>query len=231
MSKKEQQAGEAMRGVLVFEMETVALGARRIRYEVLSRILGEQGLTLSEAEFSRFCLGCPKAYMPTLLERKGYTAAGPEQVTERLRGETLSRLMQKDCQMDAGLKAWLDAASARGTAIVAASCLAADEAEAVAERLGFGQWHVAVCSGVGLEKGWDTPEGWQHAAQLTGRHAANALAVTTGAAFARAALAAGCHVTAVPDEFTDFEDFGGVDFLASSLSELKANDCFEQTGV
>ena len=231
MSKKEQQAGESMRGVLIFEMETVALGARRIRFEVLSRILGEQGLTLSEAEFSRFCLSCPKSYMPTLLERKGYTAAGPEQVTERLRGETLSRLMQKDCQMDAGLKAWLDAAAARGTAIVAASCLAADEAEAVAERLGFAQWHVVVCPGAGMEKGWDTPEGWQHAAQLTGRHAANALVVTTGAEFTRAALAAGCHVAAVPDEFTDFEDFGGADFVASSLSELKANDCFEQAGV
>lgn len=229
MSKKEQQ--ETARGVLIFEMETVALGARRIRYEVLSRILGEQGLTLSEAEFSRFCLGCPKAYMPALLERKGYTAAGPEQVTERLRGETLSRLMQKDCQLDAGLKAWLDAASERGMAIVAASCLAADAAEGVAERLGFNQWHVQICAGAGMEKGWDTPEGWQHAAQSTGRHASGALAVTTGAAFARAALAAGCHVVAVPDDFTDFEDFGGVDFLAPSLSELKANDCFEQVGV
>ena len=229
MSKKEQQEGG--RGVLIFEMETVALGARRIRYEVLSRIFGEQGLSLSGAEFSRFCLGCPKEYMPTLLERKGYTAAGPEQVTERLRGETLSRLMQKDCQMDAGLKAWLDAVSERGMAIVAASCLPMDAAEGVAERLGFGQWHVQICSGAGMEKGWDTPEGWQHAAQSTGRHASSALAVTTGAAFARAALAAGCHVVAVPDEFTDFEDFGGVDFLASSLAELKANDCFEQAGV
>ena len=123
------------------------------------------------------------------------------------------------------------AAAARGTAIVAASCLAADEAEAVAERLGFAQWHVVVCPGAGMEKGWDTPEGWQHAAQLTGRHAANALVVTTGAEFTRAALAAGCHVAAVPDEFTDFEDFGGADFVASSLSELKANDCFEQAGV
>ncbi len=214
---------------MIFEMETVALGARRIRHEVLSRILGEQGLSLPEAEFSRFCLGCPKEYMPALLERKGYTAAGPEQVTERLRGETLSRLMQKDCQLDAGLKAWLDAASERGMAIVAASCLPMDAAEGVAERLGFSQWHVQICAG--MEKGWDTPEGWQHAAQATGRHAASALAVTTGAAFARAALAAGCHVVAVPDEFTDFEDFGGVDFLAPSLSELKANDCFEQVGV
>ena len=216
---------------MIFEMETVALGARRIRYEVLSRILGEQGLSLPEAEFSRFCLGCPKEYMPALLERKGYTAAGPEQVTERLRGETLSRLMQKDCQLDEGLKAWLDAASERGMAIVAASCLPMDAAEGVAERLGFGQWHVQICAGAGMEKGWDTPEGWQHAAQSTGRHASAALAVTTGAAFARAALAAGCHVVAVPDGFTDFEDFGGVDFLAPSLSELKANDCFEQVGV
>lgn len=216
--------------MLIFELETAALGARRIRFEVLKGIFGEQGIGFAEAEYSRFCLGRPEGYMADLLERKGYTAAGPEQVTERLRGETLSRLMQKDCQLEAGVKEWLDAAAEHGAAIVAATNLPMEAAEGLSERLGLGQWHVGLCSSAGLDKGWGEPEGWQHAAQSTGRHAANALAVTTGAAYARAALAAGCHVVAVPDEFTDFEDFGGVDFVASSLTELKADECFEQIG-
>ena len=93
MAKQNEQC-DGVCGALFFEMENVALGARKIRYEVLAGIFKEQGIGFEPVEYSRWCLGRPEAYMPGLLKRKGYTAAGPEQVIERLRGETLSRLMQ-----------------------------------------------------------------------------------------------------------------------------------------
>jgi len=219
--------GEGARGALFFEMENVALGARRIRYEVLAGILKEQGIAFEPVEFSRWCLGSPEVYMPGLLTQKGYTAASPEQVVERLRGETLSRLMQKDCLLDEGLAAWLDAAVAAKSAIGALTSLPQDAADGVAARLNFDKWGVRVLSSEG--KGYSHPEAWLRAAKSVGRAPQTCLALTTGSTFSQAALMAGFTVVAVPDEFTEFEDFSGVERVCPSLKGVSYDDCRKQT--
>ena len=120
------------RGGLVFEMENLALHARRIRYEVLAGIFNEQQIAFSEVEFSRYCLGRPDDYLPALLEKVGYTSAPATMVAERLRGETLSRLMQKTATIDATLKLWLDEAKKRGMPIAAVTSLPQEAADSVA---------------------------------------------------------------------------------------------------
>ena len=46
-----QEEGASARSALLFEMDNVALGARRIRYEVLAGIMKEQGIELSPILF------------------------------------------------------------------------------------------------------------------------------------------------------------------------------------
>ena len=98
-AKNEEQQpveGASARSAFLFEMDSVALGARRIRYEVLASILKEQRIELTPVLFSRYCLHpAPSVYMPAFLAAMKYTAATPEQVVDRLMGETTSRLMQK----------------------------------------------------------------------------------------------------------------------------------------
>lgn len=220
---KQTQGNDGMLGALFFEMENAALGARKIRYEVLSGILGEQKIGLEPVEFSRWCLGSPEGYMAGLLKRKGYTAAAPEQVIERLKGETLSRLMQKDCVVDEGLAAWLDAALERKMAMLAVTSLPQEAAEGVAERLHFDKWGVKVQPA--SDASYAYPEAWLRAAASAGRAPQACLAVTTGAAWAQAALTAGCPVVAMPDEFTEFEDFSGALRVCRSLKELDFGEC------
>lgn len=221
------ERNEGARGALVFEMENAALGARRIRYEVLAGILKEQDIGFEPVEYSRWCLGAPEIYMAAFLAKKGYSATGPEQVIERLRGETLSRLMQKDCMMDEGLEEWLNEAAAGKAAIAALTSLPQDAADSVASRLHLDKWGVRVLSSEG--KGYSHPEAWLRAAKAVGRAPQVCLALTTGATFSQAALMAGFTVVAKPDEFTEFEDFSGVARVCSTLKGVSFDECRRQT--
>ena len=67
MAKKEEQQtanGVSAKSALIFEMDNIALGARRIRYEVLAGILKEEKIGLSPVQFSRYYLHpAPSVYM------------------------------------------------------------------------------------------------------------------------------------------------------------------------
>ena len=227
---EEQQAeGASSKSALIFEMDNVALGARRIRYEVLAGILKEQGIELTPILFSRYCLHpCPSAYMPAFLAAMKYTAATPEQVVERLINETTSRLMQKTTVISDGLIKWMDAALARGAALACASMLPLASAEGVAAHLGFDRWGVKVFSGSPADKGFPHAENWLRMAKAIGRNPKRCLAVVSSMSTTKTALAAMMHVAVVTDEFTEYQDFCGANLVCSDLKEVKPDAFFEE---
>ncbi len=233
MAKKTdpQVEGASAKSALIFEMDNVALGARRIRYEVLTGILGEQGIKLTPILFSRHCLHpAPSAYMPEFLKTMGYTAATPEQVVDRLTGETTSRLMQKTTLVSEGLIKWMDAAMARGAVIACVSMLPQDSADAVASHLGFERWGVQVFSGLpsAADRGFPRGEHWLRMAKAIDRSSKRCLALVSSMASTKTALAAMMNVVAIPDEFTEFQDFCGANLVCSDLKEVKPDVFFEE---
>lgn len=229
--KDEPQAeGASARSALLFEMDTVALGARQIRYEVLARILKEQRITLTPILFSRYCLHpIPAIYMPAFLRAVNYTAATPEQVVERLNGETTSRLMQKATLISDGLVKWMDAAVARGAAIGCASVLPQVSADAVASHLGFQRWNVKVFSALpSVDKAFPRAEHWLRMAKAIGRNPKRCLAIVSNMATTKTALAAMMHVVVVTDEFTEYQDFCGANLVCSDLKDIKPDVFFKE---
>lgn len=227
---EEQQAeGASAKSALIFEMDSVALGARQIRFEVLSGILKEQGIELTPILFSRHCLHpSPAAYMPVFLETMGYTAATSDQVVERLTNETTSRLMQKSTVVDEGLMKWMDAASRRGAVIACASILPQDSAEAVAAHLGFDRWNVLVYSGAPGEKAFPKAEHWLRMARQIERNPKRCLAIVSCMATTKTALAAMMNVVVRTDQYTDFQDFCGANLVCSDLKEIDPDEFFDQ---
>lgn len=231
MAKTEEQQAEgaSSKSALIFEMDNVALGARRIRYEVLAGILKEQGIELTPILFSRYCLHpCPSVYMPAFLAAMKYTAATSEQVVERLINETTSRLMQKTTVISDGLIKWMDAAVARGAALACASMLPLASAEGVAAHLGFDRWGVKVFSGSPADKGFPHAENWLRMAKAIGRNPKRCLAIVSSMSTTKTALAAMMHVAVVTDEFTEFQDFCGANLVCADLKEVKADEFFEE---
>lgn len=229
-AKKDEQAeGASARSALIFEMDNVALGARRIRYEVLAGILKEQKIELTPILFSRYCLHpAPSMYMPAFLTAMKYTAATPEQVVERLIGETTSRLMQKTTLISDGLVKWMDAAVARGAAVACVSMLPLASAEGVAAHLNFERWDAKVFSGAPADKGFPHAENWLRIAKAIGRNPKRCLAVVSSMATTKTALAAMMHVAVVTDEFTEYQDFCGANLVCSDLKEVKPDAFFEE---
>jgi len=226
---EEQVDGASSRSAMIFEMDNVALGARRIRYEVLAGILKEQGIELSPILFSRHCLHpAPSVYMPAFLTAMKYRAATPEQVVERLVGETTSRLMQKSTMVSEGLVKWMTAAQARGAAIACISMLPLASAEGVAAHLGFERWGVKVFSGSPADKGFPHAENWLRMAKAIGRNPKRCLAIVSSMSTTKTALAAMMHAAVVTDEFTEFQDFCGANLVCSDLKEIKPDEFFEQ---
>lgn len=229
--KNEEQPveGASAKSALLFEMDSVALGARRIRYEVLSGILKEQRLELTPILFSRYCLHpAPSLYMPEFLKAMGYTAASSEQVVERLMNETTSRLMQKTTVISDGLIKWMEAARARGAIVACASMLPQASAEAVATHLGFERWEVKIFSASPADKGFPRADHWIRMAKAIGRNPKRCLAVVSSMATTKSALAAMMNVVVVTDEFTEYQDFCGANLVCSDLKEINPHEFFEQ---
>ena len=231
MAKIEEQQAEGVsaKSALIFEMDNVALGARRIRYEVLAGILKEQGIGLTPILFSRYCLHpALSTYMPKFLSAMKYTAATPEQVVDRLIGETTSRLMQKSTLVSDGLVKWMEAAQARGAALACVSMLPLASAESVAAHLGFERWGVKVFSGLPADKGFPRAESFLRIAKAIGRNPKRCLAIVSSMSITKSALAAMMHVAVVTDEFTEFQDFCGANLVCADLKEVKADAFFEE---
>lgn len=232
MAKNEEPQvveGASAKSALFFEMDNVALGARRIRYEVLEGILKEQGIQLTPILFSRYCLHpAPSVYMPEFLKAMKYTSATSEQVVERLVNETTSRLMQKTTLISDGLIKWMEAAQARGATIACVSMLPLASAESVAAHLGFDRWGVKVYSGSPADKGFPHAENWLRIAKAVGRNPKRCLAVVSSMSTTKTALAAMMHVAVVTDEFTEYQDFCGANLVCSDLKEVKPDEFFEE---
>ena len=232
MAKKDEQQTEGVsaKSALIFEMDNVALGARRIRYEVLSGILKEQGIELTPIQFSRHCLHpAPAAYMADFLAAMKYTAAKPEQVVERLIGETTSRLMQKTTAVSEGLVRWMDAAIARGAAIACASMLPQAGAGAGARPGGVGPWGGPVCSARRrAPQVFRRADPWLRMARTIGRNPKRCLTLVSSMATTKTALAAMMNVVVVTDEFTEFQDFCGANLVCSDLKEVEPNAFLEE---
>lgn len=232
VAKKEKEVeGASAKSALIFEMDNVALGARRIRYEVLAGILQEQGLELSPVLYSRYCLHpAPSAFIPGFLKLMEYTAATPEQVIERLMGETVSRLMQKTTVVNEGLSKWIQAAVSRGAAVACVSMLSQESADAVAAHLGFERWGVEVFSALPHvdDRSFPRAEHWLRMIKAIDRIPTRCLALVSSMYSAKTALAAMMNVVAVPDEFTEYQDFCGANLVCADLKEVKPSVFFEE---
>lgn len=215
------------KSALFFELDSVALGARRIRYEILAGILREQDIALDEITFAKHALrlDATLSYIPALLDALGYTGSA-DQVVQRLFGETTSRLMQKDADVAPGLIPWLDAARARNSTVCAVSLL--PSADEIAKHVRLERWNASLFVPAAIDKPYPHVDYWLRAVKSIGKIPLNCLAIVSSAESAKVALSVGMNVIAVPDSFTAFQDFSGVNYLCENLSDLKPDRVFDE---
>lgn len=204
---------------LLVELENLAVGGRGIVFDVLRTVLADKGITLRPSMFSRYCIHrSPAQYLPAILKLADKTRLSDEKLAgEILEGVSLS-MADGGNKLNAGFTALLDAAEKAGMMIGFLSCCSEETSSALLGRLGVDQETATVLTCCGDTKHDPTPDAWLKLAKQLGVPPRQSIAVTTSSLSCKAALSAAMRCVAVPDDYTEFQDFGGADMVLDELT-------------
>jgi len=211
------------KGALFFDLDNLVASARRLYYGALQEVVSAQGKELTPVLFSRYFVTGKGTALPSLYAALGLPADAAEGIYGQIAETVIPRLAASTAKPDAALSGWIDAAKARGATVVAVTRLASDAAESLLVRIGLDPETVRTAT---LDELGDDAA-WTKACAAFGKAPRDCVAVVTSSDAAKAALAAHLSVVAVPDEYTDFQDFGGADAVVDSLKDLDAKDYFD----
>lgn len=213
----------ASKGALFFDLDNLVASARRLYYAALKEIVSAQGKELTPVLFSRFFVTGNGADLPALYTELGLPADAADGIDGQIAETVTPRLAASTAKPDAALSAWIAAAQARGALVVAVTSLATDAAESLLARIGLNPEVIRIST---MDEPGDNAS-WTKACASVGKLPRRCVAVVTSSDAAKAALAAHLGVVAVPDEYTDFQDFGGADAVLGSLKELDPKEYFD----
>lgn len=206
---------------LIFELEGVAVSARKAEYDVLSSLLSDHGVKLSPVHYSRFCLqNDPATYVPNLLKELGSKKLSADRLAEEIRSGINMYLTSKDATIHPALEKIVEESARRGMPIGAITTMKEPAGLAL-----LGRWNrlaadMQLFVSDARQKSFPRADNWLKAAKAFGRTARQCLAIAGSMVSAKSALSAGMRCVVIPDEFTAFQDFSGVDAVVESVEEL-----------
>ena len=208
----------AKNAAVLFELEYVAVPGRRIMFDVLKSVLADKGADITPILFSRHCLHAPiSATLDQLLKTVGKTRLSARKLAADIAEGIRLSLADGGTKLNPGLSRLLDAAGERGMRAGALSGLSEAAAAEMAGNLGLVERGVHVVTDSAEDHPFPTPDSWSKLARETKTNPWNCLAVASSEVGCRSAVSAGMKCVVLPDEYTDFQDFGGADFVTSSL--------------
>jgi len=231
MAKKKQPVVDAPEAepekpkkALLFELDNVALKGRELLYDVLSGILEEKGVDFSFGHFCKYCLHPPaKNYIPTLLHKSGKTRLSEEKLVGEVTEAVKLMFFDGNMKMNEGMMDLIDRAIADGAAIGVLSVFDEATTGRISEKLGLsGKGTVTLSNGT-EDKHVPSSDAWLKLAKGMKIPASCCVVIASSAKACKAALSAGMRCVALPDKFTAFQDFSGVDFVLPSLDEAGAD--------
>lgn len=208
MSNSDGQVNrDPFRGCII-EMDTVALNGIQHLYTIIRDELDKQNVALDEGLFTRNLLG---AYLETglnrVLQRSGRRAT-PE-MTQAIRVAYLEQIAAKPVDEAHPVVALARGLSEKGVRVGLLTRLSPEVAEVVFAPLLTLENVMPICESQAAWVGgfpWDV---WRRASQTMQMNDRLCVAIVTGGASCKAALAASLPVVAVPNAMTDYQDFTG----------------------
>ncbi|MDD5483646.1 MAG: HAD hydrolase-like protein [Kiritimatiellae bacterium] len=205
---------------LVLELEFMLFRGRQLMYEAFCRVLKEHQLALDQTFFSRYCLPrkiekCLRGLLPAM----GKKGLAPENIADKIRREFESSLNADTTRPAPELVALLKKTAAAGAKTGLLSFLAREKAEQLMARAGLDQTaflHVMKKEADDLP----TPDSWLSLLKAMAVVPRCAIALVDGATACQSALAVGMRCCAVPDCFTEWQDFTGADRVEENISGL-----------
>ncbi|MDI6774376.1 MAG: hypothetical protein QME60_03130 [Verrucomicrobiota bacterium] len=227
-SKKAGQTAKKPAQAVLFELEMLSVGGRKIVFDTLKRLLADKDIELAPALFARYCLnGKLKDGIARLIKEQSQRRFSEVKFAEEFMTEMETAFSQPSLKADPSVNAMIRRAREAGAQVGALGCLSQPTIEKLTRILGWECRNIRLMSRAGTDKVFPTADMWLKLAKSMVVRPNRCVVVTTSQIACKSALAAGMKSVAVPDEYTAFQDFGGADFVVESLSKNLSDKIFE----
>lgn len=225
---KEEPVDAGSPYALLFELEGVAIEARKAEFEVLQSLLREQHVKVTPFHFVKHCLNTsPLQYLPVLLEQLGSRKISAEKLAGEINSGMALYLASREAALKPSLKKILSAAAERDMPVAMLTSIKASTAESLMTQLGMKEWNVRLFDFEQADRIFPRADCWLKIAKALSRTPRQCLAVAGSMISTKAALSAGMRCVAVPDEFTVFQDYSGADMVLESDADFNARELLD----
>ena len=197
---------------LLYELEGVAVHMRKAEYEALENALSAQKIKLTPILYGKHCLNVPPSqYLPKLFEEVGANKAVSKELMAEIENGMALFLAEAEAVMHPAVGGLIKVAADRHMDIAAMTALKENVARGVLGRWGGLHERTKVGAFESAAKPFPRADTWLKLAKMLNRTARQCIVVCGSQYSAKTALSAGMRCIAVPDEFTAFQDYSGVD--------------------
>lgn len=227
-NEKTKEHSPQSRYAILLEIENTALKGRQLLQGVLKKVLGEKGVELDLATFSRYCLDVPIGdFLPHILKAVSKTRLSEEKLLAEITESLKTVLCSSNVKIEPGFKELMKAAGERNVLVGGLSTLDQEATLKVFNNAGVPEMTAHVLQDYQAEMTCQSRNPWLKLARKMSLSTSQCLAVTTSATSTKAAISAKMKCIAIPDKFTAFQDFGGADLVLDALDSAAMKTIFD----
>lgn len=214
---------------LIFELEYVAARTRRVEFESIKSAIASKGVELTHVMFSRSGMSpLHRAAITDVLLRAGKKADAIEKAVGQV-NKAVTNYCRNEAELDADLAKLIKAARDRGIPAVAFTALPEADALALMKKLGLDELGVELIIPEEVKESFPRADDWLKMLKQADKDGVTLVAVVSSKIACKGALTAGAACVVVPDEFTEYQDFGGAKLVLSSLKDEKPDTILDLT--
>ena len=226
--KKEGKKGRATHA-LIFELEYVAAAKRKVEFEAIKSVVEGKGVTLTPVAFARSGMSpLSRAAITAVLLLDGKKADAIEKAVAAVDKEVES-WCESGAELSKGLEKLIKAVQERGIPVLTFSALPEATARKLMSTLGLDAMGVELVIPEEVKDSFPRADSWLKMLKKCDKEDATLVAIVSSQIACKGALTAGAACIAVPDEFTEYQDFSGAKMVLGSLEEVKPAEILDLT--
>ncbi len=210
---------------VLFELDNISIDGQDVVYGVLDRIMGSKGITFSHAMYVRYCLDvAAKKYIPAILAACDKKRVSEDKLIAEIEQAVKKAILEKDHKVRPFFRKLLDFVQAENMEMGAVSGLDMATSLQLAEKVGISLDENKIVSYYGRGLGAPGAEVWLKLAKTLAIPGGRCIAVTSGGLSCKGVMATGMSCVVVPNRFSDFQDFSGVDYVVREPDDVVIKD-------
>ncbi len=214
---------------LIFELEYVAAKKRQLEFKAIKSAVATKGVELSSVLFSRSGMSpLSRAAVTAVLKQAGKKTDAIEKAVSAVEKE-VAAFCENGAELDKGLEKLIKVTQEKGIPVIAFTALSEKNSKNLMDQLGLTDAGVELVIPDEVKDSFPRADSWLKMLKKCDKEDATLVAIVTSQTACKGGLTAGAACIAVPDEYTDFQDFSGAKMILASLSDAKPKDILDLT--